>query len=89
VFIDASSVPSQPVPRGAVVQLRAHVFDGSAVTLTTSPGTTVASALDGSFRMAVDTAALDASATAAEPVLTAVDAVGLRAAASARFAVTR
>jgi len=89
VFIDASSVPSQPVPRGAVVQLRAHVFDGSAVTLTTSPGTTLALQLDGSFRMAVDTGALDPSATAAEPVLTAVDTVGLGASASARFAVTR
>ena len=89
VFIDASSVPSQPVPRGAVVQLRAHVFDGSAVTLTTSPETTLAQELDGSFRMAVATGALDPSATAAETVLIAVDAVGLGASASARFAVTR
>jgi hypothetical protein len=88
VFIDASSVPSQPVPHGTVVQLRAHVFDGSAVTLTTSPETKVALQLDGSFRMLVDTGALGPSATAAEPVLTAVDAVGLGASASARFAVT-
>jgi hypothetical protein len=87
VFIDASSVPSQPVQRGTVVQLRAHVFDGSAVTLSTSPGTAVVPELDGSFRMAVNTGALDPSATAADPVLTAVDAVGLGASASARFAV--
>jgi hypothetical protein len=87
VSIDASSVPTQPVPRGTVVQLQVHVFDGSAVTLQTSPATPLSPLLDGSFGMPVDTGALEPSATAAEVVLTAVDAVGLRATASARFPV--
>jgi hypothetical protein len=89
VFIDASSVPSQAVARGTVVHLRAHVFDGSGVALETSPATALAPELDGSFRMSVDTGALDPTAVVAEAVLTAIDAVGLRGSASARFAVTR
>jgi len=88
VFIDADTVPSHPVPRGAVVQLRVHVFDGWAVTLLGSP-TTPSRQLDGAFLMAVDTGAIDPSATTAEAVVTAIDSVGLRASASARFAVAR
>jgi len=87
VSIDASSVPTQPVPRGTIVQLQARVSDGSAVTLQTSPATTLSPLPDGSFGMPVDTGALASSATAAEVVLTAVDAVGLRATAAARFPV--
>ncbi|HKC60648.1 MAG TPA: hypothetical protein VKB92_11230 [Myxococcales bacterium] len=89
VFIDASSVPSQAVARGTVVHLRAHVFDASTVALQTSPATALAPEMDGSFRMSVDTGALDPTAVVAEAVLTAVDAVGLRGSASARFAVTK
>ena len=87
IFIDADTVPTGPVPRGAVVQLRVHVFDGSAVTLLASAGTALAPQLDGAFLMAVDTGALDPSARTAEVMLTATDSVGLQASASARFAV--
>ena len=87
VFIDAATVPARPAARGAVVPLQAHVFDASAVTLLASAGTTVAGQLDGAFLMAVDTGAFDPSATVAEAVLTATDAVGLRSSASARFAI--
>ena len=87
VFIDADTVPLRPVPRGTVVQLRAHAFDASPLTLLGSAGTSLARQLDGAFVMAVDTGALDPSATAAEPMLTATDSVGLRASASARFDV--
>jgi len=87
VFIDAASVPARPVVRGTIVELRAHVFDASPVTVFASAGATLARQLDGAFLMAVDTGALDPSATAAEAVLTATDAVGLRSSASARFAI--
>lgn len=87
VFIDADTVPSRPVSRGTVVQLRAHAFDASPLTLLASAGTSLARQLDGAFLMAVDTGALDPSATAAEPMLTATDSVGLQGSASARFAV--
>ena len=87
VFIDADTVPSRPVQRGAVVQLRVHAFDASPLTLLASAGTALARQLDGAFVMAVDTGALDASAMAAEATLTATDSVGLQASASARFPV--
>ena len=87
VFIDADTVPSRPVPRGTVVQLRVHVFDASPLTLLASTGTSPAPQLDGAFLMAVDTGALDPSATTAQATLTAIDSVGLRGSASARFAV--
>ena len=87
VFIDADTVPSDPVPRGTVVQLRVHVFDGSAVTLLASAGTALARRPDGAILIGVDTGALAPSAVAAEVMLTATDSVGLQGSASARFAV--
>ncbi|MFL5311474.1 MAG: hypothetical protein ACJ79H_13570 [Myxococcales bacterium] len=87
IFIDAETVPSRPVIRGTVVELRAHVFDASALTLLASAGTKLARQLDGAFVMAVDTGALDPSVATAEAMLTAIDSVGLQASASARFAV--
>jgi hypothetical protein len=87
VFIDADTVPSRPVARGTVVQLRVHAFDASPLTLLASTGTSPAPQLDGAFLMAVDTGTLDPSATTAEAMLTAIDSVGLRGSASARFAV--
>src|SRR5207253_2515212 len=70
VFIDADGVPVNPVLRGTVVQLRAHVTDGSAVTLTPSPGMTATRQIDGSYRLSLDTSALDPRTTTAQPVLT-------------------
>jgi hypothetical protein len=86
VFIDADTVPAQPVARGTVVQLRAHVFDGSPVTLVAS-GSALSPQPDGSHLLTVDTGALDSSATSAQAVLTATDAVGHSASSSARFAI--
>jgi hypothetical protein len=86
VFIDADSVPSQPVSRGTVVHLRAHVFDASPVTVVAS-GSTLSPQADGSHVLAVDTGALDPSVTSAQAGLTATDAVGHSATSSARFAI--
>src|SRR5207302_9574825 len=89
VFIDADGVPVNPVLRGTVVQLRAHVTDGSAVTLTPSPGMTATRQIDGSYRLSVDTSALEPGTTTAQPILTATDIAGNRASASAQFPMTR
>src|SRR5207237_7639057 len=85
VFIDADTVPSDPVPRGTVVQLRVHVFDGSAVTLLASAGTALARQPDGAILIGVDTGALAPSALPAEVMLTATESGGLQGSASARL----
>src|SRR5205823_5791125 len=89
VFIDADGVPTKPVVRGTVVQMRAHVGDGSAVTLTPSPGMIATLQIDGSYRLSLDTAALDPGTTTAQPTLTATDAAGNRGSASGQFPLTR
>ncbi|HWE23837.1 MAG TPA: PQQ-binding-like beta-propeller repeat protein [Myxococcales bacterium] len=89
VFIDADGVPTNAVVRGTVVRMRAHVTDGSSVTLTPSSGLTAALQIDGSYLLSFDTAALDPGATTAQPILTATDVAGNRGSASAQFSVTR
>src|SRR5207302_10094642 len=54
-----------------------------------SPGLTAILQLDGSYRLSLNTAALDPGVNTAQPTLTATDAAGNRASASAQFPLTR
>jgi outer membrane protein assembly factor BamB len=89
LFIDADTVPSRAVLRGNTVQLRAHVVDGTAVKIITSPGVTVTSQVDGSYLLVLDTRALDPAATLAQVALGATDVAGNTSSTSIQFPLTR
>jgi outer membrane protein assembly factor BamB len=89
LFIDADTVPSRAVLRGSTVQLRAHVVDGTGVTLSSSPGVAVTPQIDGSYLLVFDTRTLDPAATLAQVALGATDVAGNASSISTQFAVTR